>query len=396
VNAPWRAPHARRNIGDLHPTGIGSKHGQWRILLSFVLVALFGPSARAQEPFEDPALDAAVQSYLKRKAIPGAVVGIVDGDKLLYKKAFGLRDVKAGTPMTTDTLFQIGSMTKSMTAELMGMLRDDGKLKFDDPIGKYVPKKVKLPPALRRITLRQLATHTAGLPRNFVNRQNVPGSPSVAMPYSIKELYEGLPRTELTKLDGKSRYSNVGPALLGHILELVSGTTYEKLLRDRLLSPLGMSSTGIQPTPEQEKRLAVHYWKGKDDPPIARERWVFGEVAGNGGVFSCVDDLAKYVILQYAGSDDGPVRTETLAELHTPVVRFEDSSRTWLGIGWFIYKLPKDTIIHHDGGVDGNSASIAFVREKGLGVIALTNRGGDTAADLAKTVLRFGMQKLRK
>ena len=365
-----------------------------RIVSTVALVTLLAPSLRAQGPFDEDALDTKIQEYLKRQAIPGAVVGIVDGEKLVYRKAFGLRDVAAGAPMTTDTSFQIGSMTKSMTAELMGILRDEGLLGFDDPISTHWPKDVELPPPLQRRTLRQLATHTAGLPRNVTNCRNVEDSPSVAMPYSVRELYEGLQRTELVELEGKSQYSNIGPAILGHILERVSGVPYERLLRDRLLIPLGMSSTGIQPTHEQEQRVAVHYWKGDGDPPIERERWIFGEGAAHGGVFSCVDDLARYVIYQYAGNAKIRMRSETLTELHTPVVRFEDSTGTWLGIGWFIYyKLPSATIILHDGGVDGNSASIAFVKASRLGVIAFTNRGGDTAADLAKTALRTAMRK---
>ena len=353
------------------------------------------PSAGAQESSGDGKLDSAIQDYLKRKSIPGAVVGIVRGDELLYKKAFGMRDVANATPMTTDTLFQIGSMTKSMTSELMGILRDDGLLTFDDPISTHLPENVELSPSLQAITLRQLATHTAGLPRNFVNRRNVEGSPSVALPYSVRELYEGLPQTEVTELQGDSRYSNVGPALLGHILERVAGVPYEQLLRVRLLTPLGMSSTGIQPSAEQEGRLALHYWKREDDPPIARERWKFGEVAGHGGVFSGVEDLARYVMAQYASDANGPLRGETLAELHTPAVRFENSSGTWLGIGWFVLKLPTATIVSHDGGVDGNSASIAFIKERKLGVIALTNRGGDTASELGQLALRTAMRKSR-
>jgi CubicO group peptidase (beta-lactamase class C family) len=366
-----------------------------RIPFLFVFAAQPTSAQWAQEPVEDEALAKAVQEYLDREHIPGAVVGIVENEKLVYRKAFGLRDVAVGAPMTADTLFQIGSATKSMTSVLMGILRDEGLLGFDDPISKYLPPDTSLPAALRAITLRQLATHTAGLPRNFVNRRNVEGSPSVAMPYTVGELYEGLPRTALVELKGGSRYSNVGPALLGHILERVSGVPYEKLLHDRLLAPLGMSSTGIQPTPEQEKRMAIHYWKGEDDPPIARERWVFGEVAAHGGVFSSVDDLARYVIFQYTGNPNVRTRPETLAELHTPVVRFEDSGGTQLAIGWFVLKRPAATIVFHDGGVDGNSASMCFVKERRLGVIALTNRGGDTASDLAKMVVWSEMRKRR-
>ncbi len=110
---------------------------------------------------------------------------------------------------------------------------------------------------------------------------------------------------------------------------------------------------------------------------------------------SCVDDLAKYVAWQYATGDELPVRESTLAELHQPVILFEDSGEHWLGTGWFVYRFPGGPIISHDGEVDGNGASIAFVEGRDLGVIALANLGGDSAGSLVKSALQAAVMGKR-
>ena len=344
------------------------------------------PQVSAGPELHLEAVDAVVREEFERLSLPGAVVGVVSGDELVYQVALGQRDLESGAEMTTDTPFQIGSATKSMTAVLMGLLRDRGELDFEDTVRDHLPEGVEIPAELQSLTLAQLAAHTAGLPRDFVNRRDVPDTPSVAEPYSTRELLEGLQTTGLLFEPGsRGSYSNVGYALLGYVLESATGASYEELLVERLCRPLGMTSTIVQPTDEQERRLATHYWN-RDDPPLARERWRFGEVAAHGGVVSSLPDLARYLRLQWSEDEEAPVSQATLAELRRPVIESEDGAS--LATGWFLYPIQGGPIVGHDGGVDGNSASLAFLPGRALGVIALTNRGGDTAPDLAKAALR--------
>ena len=188
------------------------------------LAAAALPQVPAGQELHLEAVDAVVREEFERLSLPGAVVGIVSGDELVYQVALGQRDLESGAEMTTDTPFQIGSATKSMTAVLMGLVRERGELDFEDTVRDHLPEGVEIPAPLQSLTLAQLASHTAGLPRDFVNRRDVPDSPSVAEPYSTSELLAGLQTTELLFEPGtQGSYSNVGYALLGYVLESATG-----------------------------------------------------------------------------------------------------------------------------------------------------------------------------
>ena len=143
-------------------------------------------------------------------------------------------------------------------------------------------------------TPRQLATHRAGLPRNPPNRRDRSALASVMEPYSLAELYEELAMTTLTFRSGTSwRYSNYGFAVLGHALERATDQSYEELLHEKLLTPLGMVDTKFSLTTEDLERFAAHYWPKA--PRVERQRWIFGEVCAFAGLASTVPDLARFV-----------------------------------------------------------------------------------------------------
>jgi D-alanyl-D-alanine-carboxypeptidase/D-alanyl-D-alanine-endopeptidase len=152
--------------------------------------------------------------------IPGAAVGIVCDGQLVYAKGHGVRSVERHEPVAVNTLFQIGSVTKVVTATLLVQLLDEGRVELDAPVDHYLPAEVETPwktwDAFARLTLRLLATHWAGLPRNPPNRRDRPHAPSVMEPYSVAELYQGLAQTTLLFSPGTSwQYSNDGVAVLG-------------------------------------------------------------------------------------------------------------------------------------------------------------------------------------
>jgi len=154
-----------------------------------------------------------VQRFLVDNDVPGAAVGVVRGGQLLYAKGHGVRSVERHEPVMVNILFQIGSVTKVFTTTLLVQLRDEGRLALDDRVDQYLPAHVTTPwsteDTLAIPTLRQLATHSAGLPRNPPNRRNRPGSPSVMEPYSIAELYQGLALTKFLFRPGTAwQYSN--------------------------------------------------------------------------------------------------------------------------------------------------------------------------------------------
>jgi len=358
--------------------------------LSPIHAALFALAQGSGVPSPLQSIDRAalapvVEPVLAEANIPGVVVAIVRGKELLLLEAFGLREIAKKSPMRVEDLFQIGSVTKTFTAALLTQAAAKGELSLDDPLAQWLDDTHELPEWAHDVTLQQIATHTAGIPRDAPNRRNVPDSPSVAEPYSLEELYAALPSTRPIAAPGaRWSYSNLGFGLLGHVLERATGKRYEELLRERVFAPLGMSDSGIQPTAEQEARLAPGYWFG-DPEPVARPRWRFGEVCAFGGIFSSARDLSRYVTALLASGDAGPFTDATRSLLFTPQVDAQAGQK--MGLAWFVDRPGKpDETIEHGGEVDSYSSDIVLRRDAHVGVIVLANRGGDSATRVCRAI----------
>jgi CubicO group peptidase (beta-lactamase class C family) len=275
----------------------------------------------------------------------------------------------------------------------MLQLRDEGRIALDDPVDKYLPEHVKMPWSkeddLVTPTLRQLATHSAGLPRNPPNRRDRPGSPSVMEPYSIADLYRGLSLTKVIFRPGTSwQYSNYGFAVLGHVLERATGQPYEALLHEQLLAPLAMADTKITLTTADLERFAAHYWPR--ERRVERQRWIFGEVCAFAGLASTVPDLARFVVMHLgakAGQAAGLLRGTSLLEMRKPVAPAGMDKQRGVTMGWFFEDHAKlGRILRHPGEVDGHSAMLWLAPRVDTGIIVLANVGGDTAPRLTQEI----------
>lgn len=363
------------------------------VILSLSLAsALAIPVASQPRLAVDPeAIDDAVNRVLAARDIPGAVVGVLEGGKLVHQKAYGYKRLDPKTPMALDTVFQIGSVTKSMTATVLADLIEDETVRWDTLVRSLLPES-KAPKPIGALTLRQIATHTSGLPRSAPNRRNVPDSPSVALPYSVEDLYAGLAASTLEGKPGdRWSYSNFGYGLLGHLLARAEKKPFETVARTRLFRPLGMTSTGVHPTPAIKKRMADHHWD-RDHPRRAQKRWIFGQIAGHGGVYSTVGDLAHYIAF-HQGMKPGPLGKESLADLHRPRVPLEKDSPHSMGTGWFIHKLGPVKMCGHGGEVDGHSSFVGWIPGHGIGLIVLANLGSDAAERLSRRIVRTFMRR---
>ncbi len=353
-------------------------------VLAAVMCGSLGLPGSASGSSPNDWIGSTVEPILRDKRIPGAVVGILRGNELVTRRGFGMSDVENQTPMEADTLFQIGSVTKPMTASLAALLHRENLLDVDAPIGVHLPEDEDIPKEILHLTVRQLATHTSGLPREPVNRRNVPDSPSVMLPYSTEELYEGLRGTELERTPGEEfSYSNLGYLLLGHVLELATDKDYRTLLSTRLFEPLAMSESGVDPSPEHERRLAVHYWP-EDEVRTPRPRWEFGEIAGAAGVYSSAQDLAMFLAAQYSSNS---ILVSSREMLHQPQVEIAAIGRR-MSAGWFIDQIPGlGQVLGYGGEVDGHSACVMVAPSRQAGLVVLCNQGGDSAEALCRALM---------
>lgn len=345
-----------------------------RLLAALLLAA--GPAlALPPEVSERLALyESWVEQQRAYRHQPAVAVGIVQGPELVWAKGFGLADVAAGRPATPDTIFRIGSITKTFTATALLQLRDAGALRLDDPVSDHLPSfrfRNRFPDA-PAITVRDLLTHTSGLPRE------------AAFPYwtdrvfpSRDELREALAGQEnLFEPGAGYRYSNLGLALAGEVVAAAAGRPYARYVRERILEPLGMASTFVETGDIDPERLATGYLVTRPDgtQPVAPGTDARG-LTPAANISSTVRDLARYVAAHLGG---GPEGGSPLLAAHT---RREMQRVHWLapswtsgrGLGFAVWREESRTLVGHGGWVAGHRSQIAFDPQAGIGVIVLTN-----------------------
>ena len=343
----------------------------WGFVLLVFLCAGGIPRAPASDAAKEA--EALIEREWKEGKFPSVAAGIVTRDGLVHARAFGLADRRSGREAAPETLYKIGSVTKVLTAALLATLRDRGAVRLDDPVARYLPASARLPSDPRgapAITLRHLVTHSSGLPRLPVNLK--PKGRDVYGGYTTADLHEGLSRTTLDRPVGSGYgYSNLGFGLLGDALERARGKPYEALLRKELLEPLGMSRTGLRPTPSGA--LATGY--DGDDPAKEATPWDLGCLAPAGGLVSSVEDLARFVALQLRAGESGvePISGGTLAELAEPQ-RLAPGWGFGVGLGWHVSSRGAEgNAVWHNGSVAGFHAYVGLVPARGVGVIFLAN-----------------------
>jgi CubicO group peptidase (beta-lactamase class C family) len=276
--------------------------------------------ARAEEP---PAslgqrIAAALQPYVDRQELAGAVTLVADRDRVLSLQAVGFADVAARTPMKTDALFWIASQSKPITAAALLMLVDEGKVKLDDPVERYLPlfkgawvtaeqdkSHVLLHRPQHPPTVRHLLSHTSGLPF-----QSAMEEPTLDL-LPLRVAAASYAMTPLLFEPGtRYQYSNAGINTAGRIIEVVSGMPYEQFLQKRLFDPLGMKDTTFWPDEGQLKRLAKSYrpkaaGTGLEETTITQLHYPLNDPRRQpmpaGGLFSTADDLGRFCQMVLGG-----------------------------------------------------------------------------------------------
>ena len=271
-------------------------------------------------------------------------------------------------PTTARTLFEIGSITKVFTGILLAEMVERGEVRLEDPVQDLLPKGVVVPSRNgKQIRLVDLATHSSGLPRmpdNFAPAD--PANPYAD--YSAEKLYEFLRGHQLTRDIGvRGEYSNLGAGLLGHALSLRAGKSYEALVTERILAPLGMTSTRIVLTPEDRARLAPGHSAG--GTPVAN--WDLTALAGAGALRSSADDMLKFLAANLNPPPGALGRAIRIAQ--TPRSGIGDITKT--GLLWIVYTTRfGQTIPSHNGGTAGYRTWTGFDPERRIGVVVLSNR----------------------
>ena len=312
---------------------------------AFIVGAVVVPAvARAQsDPFA--AIPARMEQFIADHEIPGAVTLVSRDGQIVHLAAIGMADVNGKTPLSTDSLFGVMSMTKPITATALMILIDEGKVALDDPVEKYIPAfasaKLVNGDAVTGLTVRRLLTHTSGLG----DKQDCRDSLEATAARLAKRKFKFQPNT-------KWEY---GPSMnvVGRIIEIAAEKPYDEFLAERIFKPLGMNETTFHPSPELRRRLAGLY--ELDDKTHAlkpAERMLGGgepDAAPNpsGGLFSTAADMARfYHMILNGGELDGvrivsadAVKQMTSVQTDDLVTGFTPGNG-W-GLGWCIVRKPE-------------------------------------------------------
>jgi len=304
-------------------------------------------------------------------AVPGASVTVIRDGKVLYEHAYGLANLNPATPATPGTDYRLASLTKEFTALSIMLLAKDGKLRYDEPIGYLLPG---LPDHLRLLTVRQLLTHTSGI---WDYEDLIPDTQTV-------QVSDADVLTMISKKDTlyfppgtKFQYSNTAYVLLGLIVERTSGMPFPKFLEERVFNPAGMNNTLLfeKGGPAVPAR-AYGYTPDSAAPTFkATDQSVTSATRGDGGIYSSVEDLAKWCeALQGSQLLDQP----RLAEGFTSGV-LSDGTKTGYGFGWYVDTFRGARRLWHHGETSGFRNTIVRFPDLHAAIVVLSNRnGGDT------------------
>jgi CubicO group peptidase (beta-lactamase class C family) len=323
-------------------------HPRYPLLLALFVAALPIALAPAGDAPSSSGIKSALQPYVDRHEIAGAVTLVADRDKVLSLDAVGFADVEAKTPMIVQALFWIASQSKPITAVLLMMLVDEGKVNLDDAVEKYLPEfkgqkligpKGDLEVPNHPITVREILTHTSGLP--FSTKKETPTLDTLTLAEAARSYGE----TPLQSEPGtRFAYSNAGINTAGRIIEVVSGMPFEDFLAKRLTAPLGMKDTTFWPSEEQLKRLAKSYRPTKDkndleEVKIGQLKYPLNDRKRQpmpaGGLFSTASDVGRFCQMVANGGTIGDKQylTEAAVKEMTKRQTGPNIKEDW-GLGW--------------------------------------------------------------
>jgi len=349
---------------------------QFAVLAVLVMTGLAPAPARAQADSRFQAqADALVKEYVQSELFTGTVLVARDG-KPVFRQAYGAANREWMIPNTANTRYRIGSITKQFTAAAILQLADENKLRLDDPIKNYLPG---LPASWGEASIRQLLTHTSGIPsytmaEGFQARQE----PVKHTPQELIDLVRDLP---LNYEHGtKFSYNNTGYVLLGRIAETVSGMSYPDYLGKKLLQPLALRNSGYDDGRIVVSQLAQDYTDGVDS--VVKGRMIsMSNAYAAGAMYSTVNDLLAWQQMLVKGKVLSPASLKAM---------FSDGGHRY-GLGWFVRENLSRKLVEHGGSIGAYSSLLAYYPDDELTVIVLSNYGEEVVSKITDELARLAL-----
>ena len=334
-----------------------------------------------------------MEGQIAYRGLPGVVVGVVSDQELVWGTGFGFADIKAKLPMTPATKFRMASHSKLFTAIAIMQLREEDKLRLDDPVAKYLTWFTAKPVGDDDgpITIEQLLSHSSGLQREAGDHWTSYEFPTAD---ELRHLYAD--RQAAFAPSVRWKYSNLAYAVAGMIIEQASGEQWADYVDRHIFKPLGMVASSVD---KNVPGLAVPY--GRRMPDGSREVLPFVDARGMAaatGVTSNLEDMARFVSAQFRRGPRGGaqiVSTGSLREMHR-VRSVEENWTSGTGLGFDISRIKDRTYVGHGGGYPGNTTQTLIQLDDRVGVIVLTNTNDSNPSDIARQLMATVGQAVAK
>lgn len=323
--------------------------------------------------------DKFVNKQMDEWKVPGLAICILKDGKLIFSEGFGFRDIEKALPVTSNTLFAIGSCTKAFTTTAMGILVDEGKLDWDTPVQTYLPQfRLDDTFASERMTPRDLVCHRSGLPRHDMVWYNADAS--------REELLNRLQYLKPSK-DFRTtyQYQNLMFLTAGYMVGKITGTGWEKFIRTRLFDPLGMTDSNLSVELSKNSSDFAFPYIEKNGASIKIPFRNIDTMGPAGSINSSVTDMANWLLLNLSKGkigDQQVISENSLLEIHSPQMissnklRYDELFYNLYGMGWTITSYRGHPMLHHGGGIDGFTALVNFLPKDNIGLAILANNGG--------------------
>lgn len=318
-------------------------------------------------------LDVVVHQAMTRHDVPGVAVGILHGERRV-SAGYGVTSVENPLPVTAETLFQIGSTTKTITATAVMRLVDEGELELDAPVRQVMPElRLQAADVAESVTVRHLLTHTGGWEGDLFDDQGAGVDALTKYVDAMRSLPQQVPLGTLWT------YNNAGFCLAGRIVEKLTGMTFEEAAARLVLQPLGMGRSFFNPADVMTHRFAVGHRRAEETGVVEVMR-PFGlgrAINPAGGLMSSVEDQLRYAAFHLGnGSTDAGERLlqpATVAAMQSPHVATDGAVSDHVGLAWLLRDVGKVHLVKHGGAAIGQMSAFVMVPQRRFAITVLTN-----------------------
>lgn len=329
----------------------------------------------------DRYVDSVALSYSRKGHTHALAIGIINAGKT---SGFYYGETETGNKQLPDenTLFEIGSVSKTFTATLLAYFAQIQQVSLDDPITKYLPDSVAANPDLQRITLMQLANHTSGLPRmpDNIDASAAGNSLDPYHGYTKEHLYTYLKSYKASiPPDSLYQYSNLGFGILGDILSTVYGKPYDEMVKEIICQPLGLKNTTEHPNPDSQYVAKGYNEKGAETP-----LWTFDAFTAHGSLKSTVSDLLLYAKAHFKMPETDLEHALALTRQFT----YFNPPETDIGLAWHMNVVGDELIYWHNGGTFGSSSYLALTPDRKMAIVVLSNTA-EPVDSVALAILKY-------